>query len=78
MKATRSSQAMAGTRAGIGGMIAGAGAYGWALLPTLYGTAMPGGIVAEEAYQPMLRGLLDRLGRACRSTACCWRCTARW
>ncbi len=57
-------QAMAGTRAGIGGMIAGAGDYGWELLPTLYGTAMPGGIVTDEAYQLMLRGLLERLEAA--------------
>src|SRR6476469_4004145 len=57
-------QAMAGTRAGIGGMIAGAGDYGWELLPTLYGTSMPGGIVADEAYQLMLRGLLEQLKAA--------------
>ncbi|HEU5102924.1 MAG TPA: M81 family metallopeptidase [Roseiflexaceae bacterium] len=57
-------KAMAGTRAGIGGMIAGAESYGWALQPTLYGTAMPGGIVADEAYQTMLRGLLDQLATA--------------
>jgi microcystin degradation protein MlrC len=54
-------EAMAGTRAGIGGMIEGAERHGWAIQPTLYGAAMPGGIVAEEAYQAMLRGLLDRL-----------------
>jgi len=57
-------KAMAGTRAGIGGMIAGAAGYGWALQPALYGTAMPGGIVTDEAYQVMLRGLLDRLADA--------------
>src|SRR5262245_50277909 len=57
-------QAMAGTRAGIGGMIEGAQGYGWELLPTLYGAALPGGVVAEEAYQAMLRGLLDRLTAA--------------
>jgi microcystin degradation protein MlrC len=57
-------QAMAGTRSGIGGMIEGAGRYDWALLPTLYGAAMPGGVVAEDAYQAMLRGLLDGLAAA--------------
>ena len=57
-------KAMAGTRAGIGGMIAGAGDYDWALLPTLYAASMPGGIVADEAYQLMLRGLLERLKAA--------------
>jgi microcystin degradation protein MlrC len=57
-------EAMAGTRAGIGGMIAGAAAHGWDVQPTLYGTAMPGGIVTDEAYQFMLRGLLDRLAAA--------------
>lgn len=57
-------QAMAGTRAGIGGMIEGAAGFGWALQPTLYGTAMPGGVVTDEAYQTMLRGLLDRLAAA--------------
>jgi microcystin degradation protein MlrC len=57
-------QAMAGTRSGIGGMIEGASGYGWALAPTLYGAAMPGGVVAEDAYQAMLRGLLDGLAAA--------------
>jgi microcystin degradation protein MlrC len=57
-------QAMAGTRAGIGGMIEGAAGYGWDLLPTLYGAALPGGVVVEDAYQTMLRGLLDRLTEA--------------
>src|SRR6187397_2505053 len=57
-------KAMSGTRAGIGGMIAGAGAYGWDLLPTLYGTSLPGGIVADEAYQRMLRGMLAWLQAA--------------
>jgi microcystin degradation protein MlrC len=54
-------QAMAGTRSGIGGMIEGAGSYDWTLVPTLYGTSLPGGIVAEQAYQTMLRDLLDSL-----------------
>jgi microcystin degradation protein MlrC len=57
-------QAMSSTRSGIGGMIAGAAGYGWTLVPTLYGAAMPGGIVAEGAYQTMLRELLDRLTMA--------------
>jgi microcystin degradation protein MlrC len=57
-------KAMAGTRAGIGGMIEGAGNYGWQLLPTLYGTSMPGGVVTDEAYQLMLRGMLEHLEAA--------------
>jgi microcystin degradation protein MlrC len=54
-------RAMRGARSGIGGMIEGAEQFGWQLLPTLYGAAMPGGVVVEDAYQTMLRGLLDRL-----------------
>jgi microcystin degradation protein MlrC len=57
-------RAMSGTRSGIGGMIEGAGGYGWELVPTLYGTSLPAGIVAEAAYQTMLRGLLDHLAAA--------------
>jgi microcystin degradation protein MlrC len=57
-------EAMSGTRSGIGGMIEGASSRSWTLLPTLYGAAMPGGIVAEDAYQAMLRGLLERLAAA--------------
>jgi microcystin degradation protein MlrC len=57
-------RAMAGTRSGIGGMLAGAERHGWALCPTLYGAAMPGGIVAADAYATMLRGLLERLEQA--------------
>lgn len=57
-------RAMKGTRAGIGGMIEGIEAEGWELIPTLYGTAMPGGIVAEDAYQSMLGSLLDQLAAA--------------
>jgi microcystin degradation protein MlrC len=57
-------RAMSGTRSGIGGMIEGANGYGWTLVPTLYGAALPAGIVAEEAYQTMLRGLLDGLAAA--------------
>jgi microcystin degradation protein MlrC len=53
--------AMRGTRSAIGGMIEGAAAQGWTLVPTAYGAAMPGGLVAEEAYQMMLAELLGRL-----------------
>ncbi len=56
--------AMSSTRSGIGGMIASAAGYGWTLVPTLYGAAMPGGPVAEGAYQTMVRELLDRLTMA--------------
>lgn len=52
---------MTGTRSGIGGMIEGASHYDWELLPTLYATAMPSGIVSEDAYQTMLKDLLSRL-----------------
>jgi microcystin degradation protein MlrC len=57
-------RAMAGTRSGIGGMIEGAANYDWTLVPTLYSAALPGGTVAEQAYQTMLRDLLDSLASA--------------
>ncbi len=57
-------EAMAGTRSAIGGVIQRADAHGWALVPTVYGAAMPGGIVAEAAYQTLLQALLDRLAAA--------------
>ena len=57
-------RALAGTRSGIGGMLEGVGRSGWELCPTLYGAAMPGGIVEEEAYQAMLSDLLVRLAAA--------------
>ena len=47
--------AMAGTRSAMGGMIQGARNFGWSLQPTLYGAAMPAGIVTESAYQTMLQ-----------------------
>jgi microcystin degradation protein MlrC len=56
--------AMAGTRSGIGGMIEGAEHHGLRLVPTLYGAAMPSGVVAEDAYQHMLAELLARLAAA--------------
>lgn len=56
--------AMAGTRSAIGGMLQGADVYGWKLCPTVYGAAMPGGIVTEAAAQTMLQELLDRLAAA--------------
>ncbi|MFN8454251.1 MAG: M81 family metallopeptidase [Anaerolineae bacterium] len=52
---------MRGTRSAIGGLIEGATTQGWTLLPTVYGAAMPGGIVTAEAYQTILRKFLDRL-----------------
>lgn len=55
---------MSGTRSAIGGMIEGATARGWTLLPTAYATAMPGGTVAESAYRTILQELLDRLAAA--------------
>lgn len=54
-------EVMSGTRSGLGGMIEGAETYGWQLLPTLYGAAMPSGIVSEAAFQTMLDELLTRL-----------------
>ncbi len=55
---------MRGTRSAIGGLIEGAAAQGWSLLPALYGAAMPGGIVTAEAYQSMLQELLRQLEAA--------------
>ena len=57
-------QTLIGTRSAIGGMIEGATAQGWTLLPTAYGVAMPGGLVVEEAYQIILKELLLRLEAA--------------
>lgn len=57
-------RAMAGTRSTIGGMIEGSEARGWTLLPTAYGAAMPGGLVAEDAYQTILQEMLRRLAEA--------------
>ncbi len=54
------SREMGGTRSGIGGMLEGASARGWQLLPTLYATAMPAGTVTGDAYQALLGELLDR------------------
>ena len=54
-------QTMTETRSAIGGMIDGVQSRGWTLLPTLYGAAMPSGIVAENAYQTMLQDLLRQL-----------------
>ncbi|MBI1881902.1 MAG: M81 family metallopeptidase [Chloroflexi bacterium] len=55
---------LSGTRSAIGGMIEGATAQGWTLLPTAYGAAMPGGVVTEDAYQTILGELLRRLDEA--------------
>ena len=55
---------MAGTRSGLGGMLEGAKTLGWTLVPTVYGTALPGGLVTEAAYQTMLQALLERLAAA--------------
>lgn len=54
-------EAMAGTRSAIGGMIQGAAGRGWSLVPTVYGAAMPGGIVTDAAYEAIVQGLLRRL-----------------
>lgn len=56
--------AMGGTRSAIGGMIEGANAHGWTLLPTAYGAAMPSGLVEEAAYQTILQELRQRLAAA--------------
>jgi microcystin degradation protein MlrC len=55
---------MRSTRSAIGGMIEGAEAYGWTLLPTAYGAAMPGGLVAEDVYLIILQEMLRRLADA--------------
>ena len=53
-----------GSRAGLGGMIDAGERLGWTLLPTLYASAMPGGIVTANAYETMLADLLTRLEAA--------------
>lgn len=57
-------EAMAETRSTIGGMIARAAAHKWRIIPTIYGAAMPGGIVSEDVFQTMLHELLSRLAAA--------------
>lgn len=54
---------MCDSRTGIGGMIDGAIAYNWQLLPTLYAAAMPAGTVTEDAYRKLLSELKSRLAR---------------
>ena len=54
-------EVMSGTRSGLGGMIEGAQKYGLQLLPTLYGAAMPSGVVSGKAFQTMLDELVARL-----------------
>ena len=52
---------MRGSRTGIGGMIDRAIEQGWQLLPTLYATAMPGGVVTDAAYGELVSDRTDRL-----------------
>lgn len=54
---------MCGSRTGIGGMIDRASEEGWQLLPTLYATAMPGGVVTDAAYGELVSELTDRLAQ---------------
>lgn len=54
-------ESMQGTRAGIGGMIDFGLAAGWRLLPTLYATAMPAGLVSAGAWHTLRDELLGRL-----------------
>lgn len=51
------------SRTGIGGMIEGAIAYNWQLLPTLYAAAMPAGTVTKDAYRALLSEQGKRLTR---------------
>ncbi|MEX1021064.1 MAG: M81 family metallopeptidase [Litorilinea sp.] len=57
-------QELGATRAAIGGMIAGAQAAQWEVVPTLYGAAMPSGTVADSAYTQMLDSLIAELAAA--------------
>ena len=50
-----------GARSGIAGMIAGSRSHGWSILPTVYAGAMPAGTVAQDAYERLVKDLLDRL-----------------
>ena len=54
-------EAMAGSRSGIGGMIDCARSQGWQLLPTLYASAMPAGLVSDHACATLLDDLAKRL-----------------
>lgn len=57
-------EAMAGTRAGIAGMMTVGQARGWELLPTLYTMAMPAGTVEQATYEQLAGELIDRLRAA--------------
>ena len=52
-----------GTRSGIGGMIDRASKFNWQLLPTLYATAMPGGLVTDTAYRELRDALTQRISQ---------------
>lgn len=54
-------ETLTGSRAGIAGMIAGATARGWNLLPTLYAAALPAGMVDATTYATLRDRLLSRL-----------------
>jgi microcystin degradation protein MlrC len=54
-------KALSGSPSSIAGMIQGATERRWTLLPTVHGSASPGGTVVEEAYRTMLRELVRRL-----------------
>ena len=54
-------ETLAGSRAGIAGMIAGSTARGWNLLPTLYAAALPAGMVDATTYATLRDRLLSRL-----------------
>lgn len=55
--------ALTGTRTGIGGMID-AAPSNWILIPTLYASALPAGLVTAEAYTSLVNDLVDRLRAA--------------
>lgn len=52
------------TRSVLGGAIAGGNEAGWELLPTVYGAALPGGIVTRPTYDYLLKAFLERLKAA--------------
>ncbi len=53
-----------GTTSSLGGALQGLEQAGYQIVPLVYATAMPGGLVTQEAYEALLATFLDRLAAA--------------
>ncbi len=58
------SESFAGTRTPLGGFIHYAGENDWDLYPTISASAVPSGLVARDAYDEIMIGLLDGIKQA--------------